>query len=155
MLRSEVVIREKVSLAVRNLVLLMESESKPFSRRPLEGSASGIYALFEHNEPVYVGRTRNLKQRFAAHITPNHNSASFAIKRLRRKFPEIARATYQKTGSREWIAENYRDELIAEINAIKSMQYKFVNLEDSIDQYFLEFLAEEEFGLDHDGLNTS
>ena len=139
--------------AFLNLKNLLESELKDFSATPTEGNQSGIYVLYEENKPVYVGRTRNLKQRFRAHITPNHNSASYALKRVRKRIG--LEASYKKKGSRSWIVEHHRDEFIEEIEAIKRMAYRFIQVSDNIDQYFLEYLAEAHFGLDHDGLNTS
>jgi len=51
--------------------------------------------------------------------------------------------------------ENYWNEFIQEIEAIKRMTYRFIEVSDNIDQYFLEYLAEAHLGLDHDGLDTS
>lgn len=41
---------------------------------------TGIYSLEEAGKIVYVGRTRNLKQRLRSHITVHENKASFALK---------------------------------------------------------------------------
>ncbi|MCH7740656.1 MAG: GIY-YIG nuclease family protein [Chloroflexi bacterium] len=41
----------------------------------------GIYVFYENNVPVYVGRSRQLKQRLQVHSRPSsgHNSATFAF----------------------------------------------------------------------------
>ena len=139
--------------AFLNLKNLLDSELKEFSATPVEGKNSGIYVLYEKNQPVYVGRTRNLKQRFRAHISPNHNSASYALKRVRKRIGR--EASYKKEGSRSWIVEHHRDEFLEEIETIKRMAYRFIQVSDNIDQYFLEYIAEAHLGLDHDSLNTS
>lgn len=139
--------------AFSNLEALLSSDIKEFSPTPMEGNKPGIYVLYENNRAVYVGRTKKLKQRFRAHVTPNHHSASYALKRVRKRLE--LKSTYKKEGSRSWIVEKHRDKFIQEIEAIKRMHYRFLEVPDNIDQYFLEYLAEEELGLDHDGLDTS
>lgn len=153
-MKSSEAIFKKAEIAVENLEVLLSAPLKPFERTPSEGNVAGIYIFYEGGAPVYVGRTRKLAQRFRAHVTPNHNSASYAVKRLRQRHD--LRPTYkQGIGSRSWIVENYRDDFLEEIAAIKNMDYRFLKVPDNIDQYFLEYLAEEELGLDHDGLDTS
>ena len=139
--------------AFSNLEALLASELKEFSPAPIEGHKPGIYILYEGAQPVYVGRTKKLKQRFRAHITPSHNSASFALKRVRKRLGLAS--TYKKKGSRGWIVENHRSEFLQEIESIKRMKYRFLEVSDNIDQYFLEYLSEAQLGLDHDGLDTS
>ena len=152
-MKSSETILAKARIAITNLEALRAKPLTKFKRTPDEGNVPGIYVFYEKTKPVYVGRTKKLAQRFSAHVTANHNSASFALKRVRRN--HCLKTTYTKIGSRAWIVEKYRDEFLAEIAAIKEMSYQFLELPDNVDQYFLEYLAEEEFGLDHTGLDTS
>ena len=41
----------------------------------------GIYVLYEHEQPIYVGRSNNIKNRLRQHRIPSstHNSAPFAF----------------------------------------------------------------------------
>jgi hypothetical protein len=50
----------------------------------------GLYLFLENGMPVYVGQSRNLRARLAAHCRPssNHNSASFAFNIARRELKE-------------------------------------------------------------------
>jgi len=79
------------------------TEKRPFADGLKLKGNPGIYALYEVTgqavDAVYVGRTRNLAQRFRAHITPNHNSASFALKRTRHIHDMFA--TYGATNRRQ------------------------------------------------------
>lgn len=117
---------------------------------------SGIYILYESGDPVYVGRTRNLQNRFRAHTTRSHNSASFALKRTRAKHPEIAKATYSSQNSRQAIVEHpeYGQTFVGEINAIRSMNFRFLEVPDPIEQYLLELYATIELDLELTGFDS-
>ena len=122
----------------------------------IDHGRSGIYILYENGLPVYVGRTRNLQSRFRAHVTQSHNSASFALKRTRTRHIEIAKATYKSENSRQSIVEHplYGETFKDEINAIKGMSFRFLDVPDPIDQYFLELFTTMELGLDLSGFNS-
>ncbi|MFG6567683.1 MULTISPECIES: GIY-YIG nuclease family protein [unclassified Sulfitobacter] len=117
---------------------------------------SEIYILYENEDPVYVGRTRNLEGRFRAHTTRSHNSASFALKRTRAKHPEIAKATYSSVNSRQAIVEHpeYGQTFRDEIDAIRSMSFRFLEVPDPIEQYLLELYATIELDLELTGFDS-
>jgi hypothetical protein len=62
-------------------------EAMPFVEKGLvtQRQRAGIYAFFENEIPLYVGRTRNLQQRIRGHISVSHFSATFVFKMARRK----------------------------------------------------------------------
>ena len=136
----------------------LATEAKPFiDGLKLKGKA-GIYALYEISgdtlDAVYVGRTRNLAQRFRAHITPNHNSASFALKRTRHIHEMFA--TYSATNRRQDIAGNEptRSTFLAEIAKIRSMQFRFFLESDPINQYLVELALTMKLNLPLDGFDS-
>lgn len=135
---------------------LMAQSAEPFRVTSSDNRRSGIYVLYDDDTPVYVGRTRNLQGRFRAHVTKSHNSASFALKRTRAQHAEIKKATYKATNSRQAIVEHpvYGATFLREIEAIRGMQFKFLEVTDPIDQYLLELFATMEFGLELTGFDS-
>ena len=63
--------------------LLRDLQSSRARRRNdlSEISERGIYVFYENEVPVYVGRSRKLKERLQVHSRPSsgHNSATFAF----------------------------------------------------------------------------
>jgi hypothetical protein len=135
---------------------LANAELQDFETTARLRQKAGIYVLFEDGVPVYVGRTRNLQQRFRAHVTRNHNSASFALKRTRAKHPEIQKASYKKADSRQAIVDHelYGETFKSEIVAIRIMKFKFLEVSDPIDQYLLELFATMELNLNLSGFDS-
>jgi hypothetical protein len=127
---------------------------RPFAEAFRESKKPGIYALFENGNPVYVGRTRNLAQRFRAHVAASHNSASFALKRTRSIHG--LQATYQKIGSRAEIVSSpvTRATFLSEIEKIRAMNFRFKEVPDPIDQYLLELAITLRYELPIDGFDS-
>jgi len=150
------------------LALAQEAEtlSKEFLQLPVQHFSDGlrlkgkpgIYALFEGGtgleHAVYVGRTRNLAQRFRAHITPKHNAASFALKRTRtiHGIP----ASYSTQGTRAQIANlsPTRETFLEEIAKIREMNLRFLEVEDPTKQYLLELAVTMAYKLSLDGFDS-
>ncbi len=132
--------------------------AQPFIEGLQRKGAKGIYGLFEMGEDVehavYVGRTRNLAGRFRAHITANHNSASFALKRtrLRHNLP----TTYKATSSRTAIVTEptTRATFLQEIQNIKQMRFRFMEETDPVAQYLLELAVTMNYRLSLDGFDS-
>jgi len=137
-----------------NFEALMAAPVHAYGDRSRFKKAGGIYVLIEDGEPVYVGRTRNLSQRLQAHISASHNSASYAVKRLRKRYGE--NATYKPEMSRQHITtvEPWRGRFLQEIEKIRQMQFRFLEVEDPVDQYLLELYTTIELGLELSGFNT-
>jgi hypothetical protein len=99
----------------------------------------GIYVFFEGNLPIYVGRTRNLRQRMTAHVTQRHNSGSFAFRLLRKKLG--LPTSYRKEGSRLQIQELHAGEFSRQIARVRRMEFCFLEVSNPIEQYLLELYA--------------
>jgi hypothetical protein len=115
---------------------------------------AGVYAFFENELPVHVGRTRNLHGRLRGHITRSHYSASFAFKRARRALK--LGATYKSEGSRDALAKDdkFGPEFDRQIACVKSMEVRFVEVPDPVTQYLLELYAHIEWNLLLDEFET-
>ncbi|RWC25220.1 MULTISPECIES: hypothetical protein [unclassified Mesorhizobium] len=130
--------------------------SSPF---PAKGVAAhlgraGVYVFFEDGVPVHVGRTRNLQGRLRGHTAKTHYSASFAFKRARRLLERTA--TYTAEGSRLALSREdvFRAEFYRQIELVKLMNVRFVDVADPVAQYLLELYAHLEYGLLLDEFDT-
>lgn len=137
-----------------NFEALMATPLHPYSVRSKFKKAEGIYVLIEDGKPVYVGRTRNLSQRLQAHVSASHNSASYAVKRVRQAHG--LEASYKPEMSRLHITtvEPWRGYFLEEIQKIRGMQFRFLKVEDPVDQYLLELYATMELDLELSGFDT-
>ncbi|MCP3392332.1 hypothetical protein NLM27_26645 [Bradyrhizobium sp. CCGB12] len=117
--------------------------SEPFLEKGIaaQKGKSGVYAFFENDVPVHVGRTRNLGGRLRGHITKSHFSASFAFKRTRREKNVVA--TYVTAGSRAALVKEaeFEAEFFRQIGLVKLIHVRFVEIADPIAQYLLELYA--------------
>lgn len=120
----------------------------------LKSSGPGIYVFYEAGEAVHVGRTRNVAARLRAHLTKSHNSASFAFKRARRALGR--KATYSPIGSRAnlLLEPDFRAEFYRQIDLIRSMDVRFVPVQDPILQYLLELYVHIALDLPLDEFDT-
>jgi hypothetical protein len=141
--------------AVPKLFALLK-EANPFVEKGLvaQGKRTGIYAFFENGTPQYVGRTRNLQQRLRGHISANHYTATFAFKMARRTLG--LPATYNKVGARAQLQNDpvFRPEFLRQIERVKAMQVRFVEIADPVHQYLVELYAHLEYALPLDEFDT-
>lgn len=114
----------------------------------------GVYVFFENGIAVHVGRTRNLQGRLRGHITKSHFSASFAFKRARRSLGKVA--TYVTEGSRANLSKNevFGPEFYRQIELVKAMEVRFIEVLDPVAQYLLELYAHLEYNLPLDEFDT-
>ena len=133
---------------------LAESEPLPAKGTASQRGKAGVYAFFEDGRAVHVGRTRNLQERLQGHTRRSHNSATFAFKRTRRalKMP----ATYKTDGSRVKLTdhETFGPEFDRQIECVKIMEVRFVEVTDPVTQYLLELYAHMEWELPLDEFET-
>ena len=116
---------------------LDQSDLKPYIDTKFPKSA-GVYLFYENSTPVRVGRSKNIKQRIKSHTTKNPSSASFAVKLTRKETGK--NATYKREGSIKELMkdDNFKGVFYQNIARIKKMQIKYVETDDSIEQYLLE-----------------
>lgn len=115
---------------------------------------AGIYVFYEDGKAIHVGRTRDLGQRLRGHISRSHYSASFAFKRARRQLDR--KATYTPKGSRADLLKEpeFAEAFHRHIDVLKSLQVRFIEGADPVQQYLLEPYAALEYGLELDEFDT-
>lgn len=122
-------------------------------------SIPAIYAFFENEAPCYVGRSgdkQKLRKRIGNHQRSTHNAASFVYKRTCKA---LGLGRVYKKGSGGTREERMQDpDFLAEFgrqrDALLTMQVRFVEIHDPIDQYLFELYATLRFGLDTEGFGT-
>ena len=112
------------------------------------GKLSGVYLLSEGGKPIYVGRSRNIRQRYQAHKANSHFSASFAFLIAREETGKVA----------NYKASQGRGELVKEPEfaiafkrareRISKMEFRYVIEEDAITQCLLEVYCALALGTD-------
>lgn len=115
---------------------------------------SGVYAFFENDVAAHVGRTRNLQGRLRGHVTRSHYSASYAFKRARRELGLAA--TYVTAGSRAELVKDlvFQECFYRHVEIVKTMNVRFIEVPDPVQQYLLELYAHMEYGLSLDEFDT-
>ena len=103
-----------------------------------------IYLFTENSRPLYVGRTRKLRQRLRNHCgsASGHNQAVFAFK-LAREATGRMKAGYSKHDSREVLIANadFSSAFVAAKARIRRMELRFVEEKDPLSQALLEIYA--------------
>ena len=125
---------------------LMQCPPLPLTPRPKLIKGPAVYAFFEGEKCVYVGRTRNLQNRIRGHLSNSHYSATFAFKEARAKLG-IPR-TYRKGEGRafQFIQPNFQTEFQAQRQRLEAATLRFLSIGDKIDQYLFELYAAMELG---------
>jgi hypothetical protein len=106
-----------------------------------------VYAFAEHRRILQIGRTGNLKRRIQSHTRLDHRSSSFAFKLARQELDR--EPTYKKEGSRGALQLDpvFMQRFKKQVDRLKTMQLKYLLVDDPIDQYLLELYASMVFGL--------
>ncbi len=109
---------------------------------------AGIYVLYEHEIPQYVGRTGRLKARLKehGHKNSNHFSASFAF--ILAKKQALAKGI-DCNRSREALAADPDFKFKEAKEAVSLMQVRFIEIGDSIAQTLFEVYASLELKTPH------
>ncbi|HLT48158.1 MAG TPA: hypothetical protein VK002_13070 [Rubricoccaceae bacterium] len=116
----------------------------------------GVYVFSEDEQPLYVGRSRNLRHRILSHARPGVRDSSFAL-RLAREVTG-AKPTYSREGSRtDLFARNpdfvraYREQKAR----IAQMSIQYVIEEDPVNQALLEIYASDVLKTPYNDFNTT
>jgi hypothetical protein len=140
---------EEFAIRIQKIPALFSSLcSQPFTQ--LSGKSypdkPAIYVFFENENPLHVGRTRNLKQRLKGHVTKSHYKATFAFKETRR-LTNNEKATYKTIGSRSSLMTNaaFAEIFGQQIERVGKLSIKYLVVDDPIDQYLLELYAAIEY----------
>lgn len=113
------------------------------AKRIPKGTA-GIYAFYHNGQPVYVGRTRDLRRRLGEHgrVGSTHYSASFAFLRARRAVEAKGHVlTGKSRGELSDDKEVFKSFFVAEKATVASMSVRWVVVDDAVTQALLEVYA--------------
>lgn len=109
---------------------------------PREIRGAGVYMFSENGRHLYVGRTRNVRNRYGQHTRTGtgHNNAPFAFK-LAREATGILRSTYKSDETSRANLMLNQDFLAAFNDALarmRKMEFRFVEEVDATRQCLLE-----------------
>lgn len=115
----------------------------------------GIYVFYENGRPIYVGRSKNLKQRFRQHRQPSsdHHSATFAFM--------IAKQDAEKAGidikrTRDQLDKDTQFSRIFDIakKRVSDMQVQVLSMDNPIEQTLFEVYAALELKTEYNHWDT-
>ena len=117
----------------------------------------GIYAFYHNGQPVYVGRTRDLRRRLGEHgrAGSSHYSASFAFLRARRA---AADSGHELIGiSRKDLSGHkvFGPLFVTEKVIVASMSVRWVIVSDAVTQALLEVYAALQLNTPFNSFETS
>ena len=102
----------------------------------------GIYVFYEDGKPIYVGRSRNLSQRFDQHSrqSSNHNSATFAFK-IAKQDAANEKVDLKKTREVLQVDPNFLPFFNKAKKRVSEMKIQVIDIEKPIEQVLFEVYA--------------
>lgn len=101
----------------------------------------GIYLFSENDQPLYVGRSNNIRKRIGLHRrrSSTYLSAAFAFL-IARQDTGMSKITYTKEGSRRQLMSNpeFSNALLKAKERINQMDLRFIEVNDPIHQALFE-----------------
>jgi len=133
--------------------------SKPLTAEQIARlRSSGVYSFSEDGRVLYIGRTRNFRDRHKSHCheKSGENKAAFAF-RLARASSGRLKPSYKKEGSRKDLMEDpdFVQAFSAAKKQIEKMEVRFIEVLDPIQQHLLELYASLEFASSHNNFETT
>ena len=131
---------------VRNMQPLLDrlSAAAPLSRSELQGVPErGAYVFYEHEVPIYVGRSNRVKERLLEHGRPSsrHNSATFAFKFAFAAAADAGIPTEAATRTMLEIDPLFRDLYDQAKSRVAAMKMRVIEINDPIEQTIFEVYA--------------
>ena len=104
---------------------------------------AGVYVFYENGDPLYVGRSNNIRDRIRSHGADSSRrySATFALKLLREDLDYPA-------GTAKEIEEGHGEEYRKQRQRVRSMTFRAVPIPDQLEQTLFEIYAILELGTD-------
>lgn len=123
---------------------------------PVPTGLAGVYSFSEADRPLYVGRTRNLRNRLSAHRSSSVRRATLAVKmaRLNSHLP----ANYRRNRSAVYLLEHnsrFRAEFDKARERISALQVRYVREDDDVRQALLEIYAAIRLDTPYNSFRTS
>jgi hypothetical protein len=121
-------------------------------------NAAGVYAIFDGDRCLYVGRTGNVRMRLRSHCAPysSHDSASFAF-RLTRAALDHKTPSYRTQGGRRELANRpaFSAEFARQRARVGAMQAAFIELPNDESQALFEIFAAKSLSAEHSKFKTT
>jgi predicted GIY-YIG superfamily endonuclease len=117
-------------------------------------TAGGCYAMIERQKYQYVGIAKNIRQRMRNHTSGRAEQSAFAFKLARETTGKVK--TYTKVGSKKELMKDsvFIDAMKLATERVKSMDTKFVLIEDPSQRYLFEFFAAMSLDAPYNDFNT-
>ena len=118
----------------------------PRKEHPPIPQAAGIYLFSEHGAPLYVGRTRNLRERLGDHTRPSSDRwmATFAFRITREDAGSAA------SGMTSMEVESRFEPLFRQAKErVSRMDVQFIEMDDPIERTIFEVYAALHLGTEH------
>lgn len=138
-------------------LMAQEPMSNGLLRPEIKGS--GVYLFSENGNSLYVGRTRNVKQRYAQHTRPSSkdNTAPFAYK-LACQITGAPKASY-KPGPTSRVGRladpDFAAAFASSLVRVRAMEFRFVEETDPTRQCLLEVYVSVVCGSPYNDFSTS
>ena len=125
---------------------LRAAPARPRKEHPPIPQAPGIYLFSEHGAPVYVGQTRNLRERLGEHTRPSsgREMATFAF---RITIEDVGSAAAGMT--RKEIESRFAPLFRQAKERVSRMNVQFIEMDDSIERTVFEMYAALHLGTEH------
>lgn len=109
----------------------------------------GVYVFYENDKPIYVGRSRRIRQRIREHggESSRHESATFAFKLFREVIGEPEGHSSKYT--RRQLQDQYPEEYASQRQRVRSMRIRAVEINDPRVQNVFEIYAIVALGTTH------
>ena len=136
-------------------LLKMNPVGRRYKTSP-EKDISGIYLFSENGKPVYVGRSKNIHNRYKDHISSSSDSASFAFLLARDKTGKNEASYKSDSKTRK---ELMKDEIFEKAfdearKRIREMEFRYVEESDSIRQALLEIYCAVKLNTEYNKFET-
>lgn len=147
--------RDAVMKMPKLLARLKTCPPTPASNASALPRSPGVYVLFDQKEAVYVGRSKNIRQRIGNHTSGRAEQSSFAFKLARLRTGRSA--TYTPTGSRKQLMTDPAFVLAFGdgVEWIRALEVRYVVIEDDILQHLFEVYAALAFKTRYNEFRTS
>ena len=141
-------------------LLKMNPVGRRYKTSP-EKKKSGIYLFSENGKPVYVGRSRNIRNRYNGHISSSPYSASFAflLARVKTGMNEASYISGPKTSgpkTRKELMEDckFKEAFNKARQQIREMEFRYVEESNSIRQALLEIYCAVKLNTEYNKFET-
>jgi predicted GIY-YIG superfamily endonuclease len=133
--------REYVEALHPSFERLLQLKAVKIKDLPRDAPAQCIYLFSEGTRHLYVGRTKNLRQRLRQHSIPGsqHNQAVFAFRLARENTGSLV-AAYTVSGSRAALCaqDEFGSAFVLAKERVRSMDVRYVEEKDALRQALLE-----------------